>query len=72
MDMNPTTARQFYRNFRDLNVNIDPAAKRQRNTYDQNLRKVPEPAGEKLLRTQNAILRQELQKAKRQNVDSES
>lgn len=68
--MNKETGKAFYHNFRDLNVNVDPAAKRQRDTYDANLRSVPPPAAEKLLTTQNAIQRQEIAKLRKQLQDA--
>ena len=58
--MNQIRGKQFYEHFRDLNTNVDPAAKRQRQNYDGNLRSVPVPAEQKYLQTQNAVLRQKI------------
>lgn len=70
--MNNQRGKQFYHNFIDLNTNVDGAARAQRNTYDSNLRDVPQPAQEKLLQTQNAIMRQKVAEQARKIKELES
>lgn len=58
--MNAKRGKEFYEHFIDIKENVDPAAQKQRQTYDKNLREIPPSPREKYLKTQNAILRQKI------------
>lgn len=57
--MNQERGKEFYRNFLDLNRNVDAQAEKQRSTYDGNLRESLPSAEQKFLTAQNAALRQD-------------
>jgi len=70
--VNANRGKQFYNNFIDLNTNVDPAARRQRQAFDSNLRSVPQPAQEKFLQTQNAVLKQKIKEMQKEKADRPS